>query len=158
LEEAQTTHQLTKAMMMIQRSLWKLSEAERLLASQKVVAVLSQHVLEASDASLKLVAADWLRLLMQAGEVAQPETVFETLVAAALLAFQRNTRDSAHELRTYLKLIFESFWPFRPPNAAYPRELFPSQAVFYPLVPLLSRVDTVTQESLLLIFAELPTW
>jgi hypothetical protein len=156
LEEAKTVHQLTKAMVKIQSSLWKLSSDAQLLASQRVTAVLSQHILEASDASLKLVAADWLRLLMQTGIVAQPETVFVTLVAAAIKAFQRNTQESAHELRTYLKLIFESFWPFRSPNAAYPRELFPSKAVFYPLIPLFSQVDTAMQESLLIIFAELP--
>jgi len=54
-------------------------------------------------------------------------------------------------------LIFESFWPFRSPYAAYPRELFPSKAVFYPLIPLLYQADTEMQEPLLLIFAELPT-
>jgi hypothetical protein len=155
LEEAKTVHQLTKAMKKIQSSLWKLSTDAQLLASQRVTAVLSQHVLTASDTSLKLVAADWLRLLIQAGVVAQPETVFVTIVEAAIKAFQRNTQESAHELRTYLKLIFESFWPFRSPNAAYPRELFPSRAVFYPLFPLLDQVDTEMQESLLIIFTEL---
>src|SRR6266849_8419461 len=110
----------------IQISLWKLSSDERLLASQRVTVVLSQHVLKASNASLKLVAADWLRLLMQMGVVAQPEIVFVTLVTAASKAFHRNTQESARELRTYLKLIFESFWPFRSPNASYPKELFPS--------------------------------
>lgn len=132
IEEAKTAHQLTKAMNKIQSCLWKLASNERLLASQRVTAVLSQHVLKASDASLKLVAADWLRLLMQAGVVAQPETVFVTLVTAASQVFQENTQESAHELRMYLKLIFESFWPFRSPYAAYPRELFPSKSVFLP--------------------------
>jgi hypothetical protein len=122
-----------------------------------VTAVLSQHVLTASDASLKLVASDWLRLLVQTVVVAQPETVFLTLVSAAIQAFQRNTQESAHELRTYLKLIFESFWPFRSPYAAYPRELFPSSEVFYPLIPLFNQVDTTMQESLLNIFTQLPT-
>ena len=157
LEKAKTAHQLTKAMKKIQISLWKLSSDERLLASQRVTVVLSQHVLKASNASLKLVAADWLRLLMQMGVVAQPEIVFVTLVTAAIKAFHRNTQESARELRTYLKLIFESFWPFRSPYAAFPRELFPSKAVFYPLIPLLSQADTEMQESLLIIFAELPT-
>jgi hypothetical protein len=157
IEEAKTAHQLTKAMNKIQSNLWNLTSDERLLASQRVTAVLSQYVLKYSDASLKLVAADWLRLLIQTGEVAQPETVFVTLVTAAIQAFQRNIQESAHELRTYLKLIFESFWPFRSPYAAYPRELFPSKAVFSPLISLLSEVDTAIQESLLLIFTELPT-
>jgi hypothetical protein len=156
LEEAKTVHQLTKALNKIQSNLWKLTSNERLLASQRVTDVLSQHVLRASGASLKLVAADWLRLLMQTGVVAQPETVFITLVTAAVHAFRGDTQESAHELRTYLKLIFESFWPFRSPFAAYPKELFPSNEVFYPLIPLLSQADTDMQESLLIIFAELP--
>jgi hypothetical protein len=155
LEEAKTAHQLTKAMKKIQSSLWELTSDERLLASQRVTAVLSQQVLKASDASLKLVAAGWLRLLIQTGVVAQPETVFVTLVSAAIQAFQGNTQESAHELRTYLKLIIESFWPLRSLYAAYPRELFPSKAVFYPLIPLLSQADAEMQESLLLIFAQL---
>lgn len=157
LEEAKTVHQLTKAMNKIQSSLWKLKSNERLLASQRATAVLSQHVLKASDASLKLIAADWLRLLLQAGVVAQPETVFVTLVTAAIQAFQGNTQESAHELRMYLKLILESLWPFRSPYAAYPRELFPPESVFYPLIPLLNQADTEKQESLLLIFAALQT-
>jgi len=90
------------------------------------------------------------------GVVAQPETVFVTLVKAAIHASQGDTQESAHELRAYLKLIFESFWPFRSPYAAYPPELFPSNEVFYPLIPLLSQADTDMQESLLIIFAELP--
>ncbi len=65
LEEAKTGHQLTKAMNQIQSSLWKLTSYERLLASQRVTTVLSQHVLKASGASLKLVAADWLRSLIK---------------------------------------------------------------------------------------------
>ena len=142
LEEAKSAHQVTKAMKKIQSSLWKISSDQRLVASQRVTTVLSQHILTASDASLKLVAADWLRLLMQEGVVAQPETVFITLVTAAIQAFQVNTQESRHKFRTYLKLIFESFWPFRSPYAAYPRELFPSKGVFYPLLPLLNQADT----------------
>jgi hypothetical protein len=157
LAEARTLHQLTKVMNAIQSNLWKLTEDERLIVSQRVADVLSQHVLEASDASLRLVAADWLRFLLQTGEVTQPVIGFVTLVTAAIQAFQRNTQESAHELRTYLKLIFESFWPFRSPYAAYPRELFPSNEVFYPLIPLFNQVDTAMQESLLNIFTQLPT-
>ena len=122
LAEAKTAHQLTKAMNTIQSGLWRLTKDERLLLSQRVADVLSQFVLIASDASLRLVAADWLRLFMQAGVVAQPETVFVTLVTATLWAFQRNTQESAHELSIYLTLIVESFWPFRSPymvGAAY---------------------------------------
>jgi len=158
LEEAKTVHQLTKAMKKIQSSLWKLPSDERLLGSQSVTAVLSQHVRTASNASLKLVAADWLRFLMQAGVVAQPEKAFVTLVTAAIHASQGNTRENAHELRTYLTLIFESFWPFRSPYAAYPRGLFPSNEVFYPLIPLFSQADTAMQESLLNIFRQGSIW
>ncbi len=157
LEEAKTVHQLTKAMNKIQSSLWKFTSHERLLASQRVTAALSQHVLKASGASLRLESAGWLRLLIQTGIVAQPETVFVTLVTAAIYAFRGDAQESAHELTTYFKLIFESFWPFLSPYAAYPRELFPSNEVFYPLIPLLSQADTDIQESLLNIFAALPT-
>jgi len=156
LEEAKTAHQLTKAMNKIQSSIWKLTSDERLLASQRVTAVLSQHVLMASDALLKLVAADWLRFFMQTGVVAQPEPVFVALVSAAIESSQRDTQENTHEFRTYLTLIFESFWPFRSPYAAYPRELFPSKAVFYPLIPLLCQAETEMQEPLFFIFAELP--
>jgi hypothetical protein len=157
LEEAKTAHQLTKAMNKIQSILWKLTSDAQLMASQRVTAVLSQHVLKASGASLRLEAAGWLRLLVQTGIVIQPETVFITLVTAAIHASQGDTQENAHELRTYLKLIFESIWPFRSPYAAFPRELFPSHEVFYPLIPLLSQADTDMQESLLIILAELPT-
>ncbi len=157
LEEARTAHQLTKAMNKIANSLWKLTSDERLLASQRVTAVLSQHVFKAPGASLRLEAAGWLRLLVQTGIIAQPETVFVTLVTAAIHASQGDTKERAHELRIYLKLIFESFWPFCSPYAAYPWELFPSNEVFYPLAPLLSQADSGMQESLFTIFAELPT-
>lgn len=157
LEEAKTAHKLTKAMNKIQSGLWKFTSDERLLAGQRVTAVLSQHVLKASSASLRLEAAGWLRLLVQTGIVAQPETAFVTLATAAIHAFRGDAQESAHELTTYLKLIFESFWPFRSPYAAYPKELFPSNEVFYPLIPLLSQADTDMQESLLIILAELPT-
>jgi hypothetical protein len=156
VEEVKTAQQLTKAMKKIQSSLWKLSSDERRQASKRVTDVLSQHVLTASDASLKLVAADWLRFLMQTGVVSQPEPVFVALVTAAIQASQGNRQENAHELRTYLKMIFESFWPFRSPYAAYSRELFPSIEVFYPLIPLLGQVDIEMQDPLLLIFAELP--
>jgi hypothetical protein len=157
LEEAKTARQLTKAMNKIQNNLWKLTSDERLVASQRVTAVLSQHVLKTSDASLKLEAAGWLRLFIQTGVVAQPETVFVTMVTAAIQAFQRNTQESIYELRTYLKLIFESFWPFRSPYAAYPWELFPSKVVFCPLIPLFNQPVTAMQEFLLIIFTQLPT-
>jgi len=156
LEEAKTAHQLTKAMKKIQSSLWKLSSDERRLESQRVTDILSQHVLTASDASLKLVAADWLRFFMQTGVVAQPETVFITLVTAAIQAFQGNTLESTYELRIYLTLIFESLWPFRSPYAAYPREVFPFNEVFFPLIPLLKHADAGVQQSLLNIFTQLP--
>lgn len=157
LEEAMTAHQLTKAMNKIQSSVWKLTSDAQLLANQKVTDVLSQHALNASGASLRLEAASWLRLLVQTGVVSQPEKAFVTLVTAAIHAFQADTREGAHELTTYLKLIFESFWPFRSPYAAYLREVFPSNEVFYPLIPLLSNADADMQESLHIIFAALPT-
>src|SRR2546426_11955438 len=69
LEEAKTAHQLTKAMNKIQSNLWKFTSDERLLAGQRVTVVLSQHVLKASGASLRLEAAGWLRLLVQTGIV-----------------------------------------------------------------------------------------
>jgi hypothetical protein len=157
LEEAKTAHQLTKAIKKIQSSLWKLSSDERRQASQRVTDILSQQVLKASDALLKLVAADWLRFFMQTGVIAQPETVFVALVTAAIKASQGDTQENAHELRTFLTLILESLWPFRSPYAAYPHGLFPSNEVFYSLIPLLNQADIEMQESLLNIFTQLPT-
>jgi hypothetical protein len=156
LEEAKTAHQLTKAIKKIQSSLWKLSSDERRQASQRVTDVLSQHVLTASDASLRLVAADWLRFLLQEGVVAQPEKVFVALVTAALQASRGDTQESAHELRIYLKLIFESLWPFRSPYSAYPHGLFHSNEMFCSLFPLLKHIDADVQQLLLNIFTQLP--
>jgi hypothetical protein len=45
---------------------------------------------------MKVIAADWLRLLLQMGEIAQPESVFETLVAATIQAFKEDTPEKAH--------------------------------------------------------------
>jgi len=54
-------------------------------------------------------------------------------------------------------MVFDCFWPFRYPYAAFNWEVFPTNEVFYPLAPLLSEGDDSIQDTLLTIFAELPT-
>src|SRR5205823_2611264 len=110
--------------------------------------------LQATDAALGLEAAGWLRMFMQAGVVTQPEDIFETLVAATVLG--RKSEEALDVLRTYLKLIFDCFWPFRDPYPAYSWHLFPSNKMFYPLAPLFKLNDYETQDALIGIFAELP--
>jgi len=114
-------------------------------------------VLLASQASLRLEAASWLRMFVQAAYPSQPEQIFVTLVTAANRAYAETGSNSTNELRAYLKMIFECFWPFRYPYAAYNWEQYPSNAVFYSLAPLLTHNDDYTQAMLISIFAELPS-
>jgi hypothetical protein len=157
VEEARTARQLTKAVNKLQNRLWKLPPNAQLLPRRRLLDALTSYVLYASDASLRLEAASWLRLLLQAGFVSKPDAVFATLVTAAIRAFQMETPAHIQEFANYLTMIFDSFSPFRIPSPALPRNLFPANEVFYPLAPLLGQVDAQHQESLLTIFAELPT-
>ncbi|GAC1388062.1 MAG: hypothetical protein NVSMB33_17690 [Ktedonobacteraceae bacterium] len=121
-----------------------------------LVETLSDHVLHATDAALRLEAASWLRLLVQAAMIKQPEAVFVTLVTATV-RFPAEQNDAAlHEQKALLESIFQSFWPFRFPYPAYSWEVFPANQVFYPLAPLIKHADYEMQDLLMGIFAELP--
>lgn len=142
----------------VQDHVWKMSSSEQLLPRKRLSALLSAHVLHAPDAPLRLEAASWLRFLVQAGLVSQPEEVFLTLVTAATQAAQRARMkyvEDGDELASYLQMIFDCFWPFRYPYATFTWEFFPANEVFYPLAPLLEEANI--QEALIAIFAELPT-
>jgi hypothetical protein len=123
--------------------------------------LLTLHVLHGKDAALRLEAAGWLRLLLQAGLVAQPQEVFVTLVTATVNASKceqnEQSEGNSKELLTLLTLIFQCFWPFRHPYPAYTWELFPANDIFYPLALLFNHVGYEAQDTLIGIFSELPT-
>ncbi|HET9918234.1 MAG TPA: HEAT repeat domain-containing protein [Ktedonobacteraceae bacterium] len=148
--EASISTQLTQAVNDIQEQLWRLPKQEQMTLRMHLMTVLSDHVLHASERSLRLEAARWLRLLVQTGLITQPATVFVTLVTAA------SSSTEIEERRAYLKLLFECFWPFRHPYPAYSWEDFPTNDVFYPLASLFASANLQTQEALVAIFTELP--
>ncbi len=157
VEEATTPPQLTKAVNMLQSQLWKLPMKEQAPLRGILVKALSMRVLHAFQTSLRLEAAGWLRLFVQAGLVTQPQDTFVTLVTATVRHAAIDKTTNLNEQRAYLKMIFDCFWPFRHPYAAYTWQVFPANEVFYPLVPLLDSADATTQDALMGIFAELPT-
>lgn len=155
VERVTTPQQLTKLVNNLQTRLWNLSPEEQGLLRGRLADMLTTHVLEAPQASLRLEAAGWLRLFVQAAYLAQPEQVFVTLVTSAARASISGT-GGVNERAAYLKMILDCFWPFRYPYPALTWEIFPANAVFYPLAPLLSQDDYI-QDTLVAIFAELPT-
>jgi hypothetical protein len=141
----------------VQDHLWKMSSGEQLLPRKRLIALLREHLLHAPDAPLRLEAASWLRFLLQAGFVPEPEEIFLTLVTASTQAARRARMkyvEYGNELASYLQMIFDSFWPFRYPYVTFTWEYFPANEVFYPLAPLLEEANI--QEALIAIFAELP--
>jgi len=80
VERATTAPVLRKAMNRVQDHLWKMPSSEQLLPRKRLIALLREHVLHAPDAPLRLEAASWLRFLLQAGCVPQPEEEFLTLM------------------------------------------------------------------------------
>ncbi len=158
LEEASSPASLSRIVNKIQPILWKQSSKEQSLARKHLLNVLTQHVLQGEDAAMRLEAAGWLRLLVQAGLVAQPEEIFVTLVTVAVRATQNGyNAASTKEQQAYLKMIFQCFWPFRYPYPAFSWQLFPANDVFYPLASLFTEADDETQDTLISIFAELPS-
>ncbi len=149
--------QLTKLVNKLQSHIWNLSAEEQAIARKQLADALISLVKHAPEASLRIEAAGWLRMFVQAAYVSQPEQVFVTFVTAALRSATEVSTYDQHEQRVYLKMIFDCFWPFRYPYAAYTWELFPNNEVFYSLAPLLSQVDDAAQDTLLAIFAELPS-
>jgi hypothetical protein len=158
LEEVTTPTRLTRTVNRISHLLWKVPVKEQGLLRKNLVNILSGHVLHTTDAALRLEAASWLRLLLQAGLVKQPESIFVTLVTAtAQVPADDDTAGTLQEQKSLLNLIFQCFWPFRFPYPAYGWDVFPDNTVFYPLAPLINHADDEMQDVLMGIFAELPT-
>lgn len=158
LEEASSPASLSRIVNKIQPILWKQSSKEQSLARKHLLNVLTHHVLQGEDVALRLEAASWLRLLVQAGLVAQPQENFVTLVTAAVRATQNGHHAASRkEQLAYLTMIFQCFWPFRYPYAAFSWQLFPANDVFYPLASLFTEADNEAQDTLMSIFAELPS-
>jgi len=159
VSNATTSKQLTRSVNKVQERLWKIrpshSTEQRQLADQLVDA-LNTHVIFAPTMSMRTTAASFLRMIVQMGLPSQPEVVFATFVIAIVQASD-NTSQSEQERYVYLKLLFECFWPFRPPSPAFTQGQFPSNTIFYPLVPLLDKFSPRAQEMLLCVFAELPS-
>jgi hypothetical protein len=157
IQKATTPHQLTKLVNKLQSRIWNLPPEERAVTRKQLADALTSLALHASQASLRLEAAAWLRMFVQAAYPSQPEQIFVTLVTAATHAHAETSSNGTTEQHAYLKMIFECFWPFRYPYAAYNWEEFPNNNVFYSLAPLLSHSDDYTQDILISIFAELPS-
>jgi hypothetical protein len=157
LEEVSTPALLNTTANRIQYQLWKLPNKEQVLIRKRMIASLSMHTLEGSTASIRLEAASWLRLLLQAGLVTKPEEIFVTMVTAIVRERAgENKTMTLEERKVLLSLMFQCFWPFHFPYPAYSWEVFPANEVFYPLAPLLEQADYEMQDALIGIFAELP--
>lgn len=153
VEEATTATTLTKMVNRLQSQLWKLPVKEQIPLRAMLINALSKQVQCAAQATLRVEAAGWLRLFVQMGSVPEPTEVFVTLVTAAV----RTPLVTSSERASYLKMIFDCFWPFHHPYPAYSWEIFPSNDVFHPLVSLLPQAYGRAQDMLISIFAELPS-
>jgi len=156
IEDTTSRRQLTKAVNIVQKRLWKLSYQKQVLQRKRLLDALTLQVLHSPISSVRLEAAGWLRTLTQAGMVTEPTEVFVTIVTAITMLDAAENKIDTEELLAYLKILFDCFWPFRYPYPAYSREAFPDNEVFYPLLPLLSLSDSEVQDMLVSIFAELP--
>ncbi len=156
VEEAATASQLTSAINRVQKRIWKLPASEQATFRNALIVILSTHTLQNQQPALRIEAAGWLRLFVQAGFVTTPQDVFVTLVTAAT-RISPGTTAAQQEQQAYLTMIFDCFWPFRHPYPAYTWQTFPSNEVFYPLAALFATVDERTQDSLIGIFGELPS-
>jgi hypothetical protein len=156
IEEASTAAKLSRSVNRLQKALWNLPQEEQDTLRRMAADILIAHVLSNGQEQLRLEAAGWLRLFVQAGMVANPIPIFVTLVTALVRAAKHEISGSSKEQHTYLKMIFDCFWPFRSPRPAYSREEFPANDVFYPLVALLKQADHDMLDALFGIFAELP--
>jgi len=154
VEEAKTPAQLTVAINRVQKRLWKLPTSEQVAFHNDVLGILSTHTLQSRQAALRMEAAGWLRLFVQAGFVTTPHDVIATLVTAAT-RLSLTDHAPTRERQAYLKMIFDCFWPFHHPYPAYTWQEFPANEVFYPLAPLITQADVRTQDTLIGIFGEL---
>lgn len=142
---------LEKAVNAVQTRLWQLPKAEQTSPREQLIHALQYHTLHAQKTPLRIKAAQWLRLLIQAGLATSPQEIFVTLVTATVQS------QSLNEQKAYLKEIFDCFWSFRYPYPAFSWEQFPPNSTFFPLATLLADAEYDVQELLLIIFAELPS-
>jgi hypothetical protein len=152
IETITTPQQLNKRVNKLQSKIWNLPKPEQTLFRERLTDILTVHILQSTQRSLRLEAAGWLRMFTQAAYLPQPEQIFVTLVTAA----SRDSQTDTHERAAYLKMIVDCFWPFRYPYPAFTWEVFPANNVFYALAPLFSHSDDYTQSILIAIFSELP--
>lgn len=158
IEESTTPEQLNRGINQLQELLWNMPQQDQMLLRQNLVNALTNHVLCSPHMPVRIEAARWLRLQVQARLVTRPADIFVTLVTASIrVTGTADTGAAVKEQRIYLKLLFECFWPFRHPYPAYTWENFPANDVFYPLVSLLAKAEARTQTILMAIFAELST-
>ncbi len=158
VSHATTSRQLNRAVNKIQERLWSIhtsQSTERLRIADQLIDVLSTQMLFAPSPDVRMTAASLLRMLIQMGLSSQPGNTFATFVTAIVRA-SKLAKPNEQERYTYLTLLFECFWPFRDPHPAFSRQQFPSNAIFYPLAPLLNTLTHEEQEMLLAIFSELP--
>ncbi|MEO8972948.1 MAG: HEAT repeat domain-containing protein [Ktedonobacteraceae bacterium] len=156
VEKATTASQLSTAINRVQKRIWKLPANEQTTFRNALVVILSTRTLQNKQSAMRIEAAGWLRLFVQAGFVATPQDVFVTLVTAAT-RISPDITATIQEQQSYLKMIFDCFWPFRYPYPAYTWQLFPANKVFYPLAAIFSTADERTQDTLISIFGELPS-
>ncbi len=156
VEKATTASQLTTAVNRLQKRLWKLPASEQETFRKALIILLSTHTLQSKLPALRIEAAGWLRLFVQAGFVAIPQDVFVTLITAAT-RISPVDKMAIKEQQAYLTMIFDCFWPFRHPYPAYTWQAFPANEVFYPLAALISTADERTQDTIIGIFGELPS-
>ncbi len=149
---ASTPQQLNKRVNQFQSKIFNLSRDEQALLRERLAGVLSETALKADLRALRLEAAGWLRLLVQAAYLAQPGSVFSVLVTAAT----HNPDIDATECRAYLNMIVDCFWPFRHPYAAYTWEQLPANSTFLPLMKLFALNDDAIEDSLITMLLQLP--
>jgi hypothetical protein len=157
IQKVTTPIQLTKLVNKLQTRIWYLPLEEQAIARKQLTGELISFMHHASKPALRIAAASWLRLFVQAAYTSQPEEIFVTLVTALTLNNSQYNGKNTDEQHAYLRMIFDCFWPFRYPYATYNWEKFPNNSVFYPLAPLLSYADACTQDILISIFTELPS-
>ncbi|HLH63364.1 MAG TPA: hypothetical protein VKV20_16905 [Ktedonobacteraceae bacterium] len=157
LDEATTPAQLSKLVNTLQVRIFKLPAQKQLVQRKRVVDTLTLHVLHSPTAALRIEAASWLRLFIQASLISQPQEIFVTLVTAVTRTPTNSGDEQLQERQAYLKMIFDCFWPYRFPYPAYSWKDFPGNEVFYPLAPLFAQGNETTQDLLISLFNELPT-
>src|SRR5260221_1531996 len=81
IEETTTPAQLTKLVNKLQARLFKFPAQKQSILRKRLVDVLTTHVFHAPEAALRTAAAEWLRMVVQAGFILQTEEEILTLGA-----------------------------------------------------------------------------